>query len=396
MESLRLIIDIVQWVLIITSGFSVIYILTFAIAGNFRKRIILPKSTNFRKFLVLIPCYKEDVVIIDVAKEALNQNYPKDFYEVIVIADKLKSQTIAKLREMVQVVEVSFETSSKSKSINYVLKELNNVYDAIMILDADNIMDPNVLSLMNQMMEKGAVAVQGHRTAKNLNTPFAILDAISEEINNHIFRKGHRALGLSSALIGSGMAFDYRLYKKYMDTIESFGEDKELENKMLRDRIVFEYLEDALIYDEKVSKSEVFVNQRARWIFNQYNYAKGNFVDGLKQLILKKNIDYFDKIIQHFLPPRIFLLGVVYLLLLFNLFLQDLVFLPIWSVIALLCSIALIISVPKSHWNFRTLKSVLYLPIGLFLMTTSLFHLNKAKKRFVHTEHSFTETKENK
>jgi hypothetical protein len=50
-------------------------------------------------------------------------------------------------------------------------------------------------------------AVQGHRTAKNTNNSWAILDAISEEINNNIFRKGHRVLGLSSAIIGSGMAF---------------------------------------------------------------------------------------------------------------------------------------------------------------------------------------------
>jgi hypothetical protein len=39
--------------------------------------------------------------------------------------------------------------------------------------------------------------VQGHRASKNTKD-FAMLDAISEEINNNIYSKGHRAIGMSS------------------------------------------------------------------------------------------------------------------------------------------------------------------------------------------------------
>lgn len=55
-------------------------------------------------------------------------------------------------------------------------------------------------------------AVQTHRIAKNMNNDMALLDAVSEEINNTIFRLGHAKLGLSAALIGSGMAFRYDLF----------------------------------------------------------------------------------------------------------------------------------------------------------------------------------------
>ena len=47
---------------------------------------------------------------------------------------------------------------------------------------------------------------------KDTNT--AVLDAVSEEINNSIFRKGHTRLGFSSGLSGSGMAFEYDLFKR--------------------------------------------------------------------------------------------------------------------------------------------------------------------------------------
>jgi hypothetical protein len=57
-------------------------------------------------------------------------------------------------------------------------------------------------------------AIQCHRCAKNANNDVAVLDGTSEEINNTIFRKAHNRLGLSSALIGSGMCFKYDLFKE--------------------------------------------------------------------------------------------------------------------------------------------------------------------------------------
>ena len=56
----------------------------------------------------------------------------------------------------------------------------------------------NFLKKINAAFAHGYVAVQGHRTAKNMNTSWAILDAVSEEINNNIFRKGHTAHHLVS------------------------------------------------------------------------------------------------------------------------------------------------------------------------------------------------------
>ena len=84
----------------------------------------------------------------------------------------------------------------------------------------------------------------------------AVLDAISEEINNHIFRKGHRVLGLSSAIIGSGMAFRYNYFKNLMLTVTAVGGfDKEIELKMLKEGRTIEYLDDAVVLDEKVQKA---------------------------------------------------------------------------------------------------------------------------------------------
>ena len=69
----------------------------------------------------------------------------------------------------------------------------------------------------------GAKAIQGRRVAKNLDTSYAILDACSEGINNHLFRKGANGCGMSASIIGSGMAMEYDTVKNILSKVEATG-----------------------------------------------------------------------------------------------------------------------------------------------------------------------------
>lgn len=235
--------------------------------------------------------------------------------------------------------------------------------------------------------------------AKNTNTNFAILDAVSEEINNKIFRKGHRVLGLSSALIGSGMGIDYALFKKTMLTVDSVGEDKEVEMKLLKAGYKIEYLEEAHIYDEKTSKKDVFVNQRRRWIAAQLEFFRRYFFDGLWHLLRYGNIDYFDKVMQMIQPPRIMLLGLLLIASILNFIFglesisDSILHIPLvyWLVLLVLTMFTLVISTPRKFHNLKTLMAMFSLPLGFLLMFKSLLKVKGASKRFIHTTHEHTE-----
>jgi cellulose synthase/poly-beta-1,6-N-acetylglucosamine synthase-like glycosyltransferase len=230
-----------------------------------------------------------------------------------------------------------------------------------------------------------------------MNTPFAILDSISEEINNHIFRKAHRNLGLSAALIGSGMAFDYHMFKEIMSDIKAIGGfDKELEMTLLKNNVTIEYQEDAYVLDEKVQNSEVFVNQRRRWLSAQIIYFYKNIGPAFINLITKRRFDYFDKAIQMGQLPRILLLGLVSVLTA----VYGLIHLAIpvgsplilnfteWMLMLILLSEALLLSVPGRFFNSLTLSALLSLPKGFFLMLISLFRIKGANEKFLHTTHN--------
>ena len=75
------------------------YLLFFAICSLFPHK---PKFKNgkLHSFAVFIPGYKEDRIIKETVQKALEQDYPKDLYRVIVLADQFKKETISELREM--------------------------------------------------------------------------------------------------------------------------------------------------------------------------------------------------------------------------------------------------------------------------------------------------------
>lgn len=303
-------------------AFNVLYLLVFAIAGVFRKKTDYSSHPLKRKIAVLIPSYREDAIIIETIKNILTQDYPKDSFDIILIADQLQESTLISLARLpIRIIKVAFEKSTKAKSIKYALTQIEDQsYDILMILDADNIMAKDCLQKTNHAFAKGWKMIQLHRTAKNKNTPTAILDAASEEINNHIFRQGHRALGISSAIIGSGMAFEFSTFKNIIldaDIENNPGEDREIYLAMLRKGEVCEYIEDALVFDEKVQSGKVLESQRTRWISAQLQYANRFWIkEPLKTITY--NFHHFDYALQTLLLPRVLLLATV-----FGLFVLD-------------------------------------------------------------------------
>ena len=397
MNIIYLIIHIFEYVVYSYFALASIYVLIFAIGSIFKKKQILVTASRLRKVAVLIPGYKEDNVIVEVAEKALIQNYPTEKFDVVIIADSFQPETIANLKKLpIKLIEVSFDKSTKSKALNKAMSILTTDYEIALILDADNVMAPDFVSKINDAFDAGFTVVQGHRVAKNTNTSFAVLDAVSEELNNSIFRKGHRMLGLSSALIGSGMAFDYAQFKQRMTEIHAIGGfDKELELTLLRDGYTIEYLNDALVYDEKVQKVEVFENQRKRWLSAQFIYFGRFFFSGVKHLLLNGNIDFFDKVYQMVSPPRVLLLGITAIITAFYMFIQiafpENEILSIssecWFSVFGSVVVAFLLSIPSKFYNKQTFKALLTLPKAFISMFLSLFKLKGANKKFIHTQH---------
>lgn len=368
------------------------YTLVFSFSGLFYQSPA-KHNNNLNSFCVFIPCYKEDAVIVDVARKALNQDYPQTNYKVIIIADSLQPSTLQMLSSLpIQVVEVKFEISTKVKALNFALNAIDQTFDYAIILDADNVMEVDFISCLNSRLTRNVAAIQGQRKPKNKNNSLALLDGVSEAINNHIYRQGTVALGMSSAISGSGVAFDYNMFKKHLSAMTSVGGfDRELELLLLRDGHKVKYLKDAIVYDEKVSQSTAFQNQRKRWISSQYHYLRKYFWEGIIALF-KGNLAFFNSaVLRNIQLPRLINIGLLALITIGLYFIQNhLKFgYAIWLVLFIVNSISILLAIPKEFFSKELGVAIIQLP-GIFIrMFTLLFKLGGANKKFIHTPHSY-------
>ncbi len=379
MQIVSVIFHVIEYFFLAIIGLQVLYLFTYSWASIFKYKphISVEHSKPLNKIAVIIPGYKEDNIIIETAADALLQEYPKELYTVMVCADSFASHTLEALYKLdIEVLEVFFENSTKAKSVNKALEVLSpNEYDIAVILDSDNLMAPDFLTKMNAAYNAGFKVIQGHRTAKNQDQNFSLLDALNEEIGNSIFRKGHRVLGVSSALIGSAMAFDFDYYKTIMADIEDVaGEDKLIELKVLEQRETIEYLEDAYVYDEKVSNAANFSKQRTRWVGVQLYFFKHYFLDGVVKLFTTGNFGYFDKAFQMFLVPKVLLIGILGALGMLSLLTPISLY---WFYLMLLYAATLLLAVPKRFYNLSLLKALLNIPKAILFMILGILKINK-------------------
>ena len=383
---------IFEYICWILASIAVAYPLIYSLASLGTRKSYYPTANKQHKFAILFPAYKEDRVILPVVESFLQQHYPQELYKVIVISDHMQDTTNEHLAQLpITLLKANYENSSKAKALNFAMDHFGrDEFDAVVILDADNIVDTNFLLEINKVFDAGVQAIQAHRTAKNRNTDIAVLDGLSEEVNNSIFRRGHVRLGISSALIGSGMIFNYQWFHDNVKHLVTTGEDKELEVLLLKQRIFIEFLDEVYVYDEKTQGEKGFYNQRRRWLATQFAQWGRVFKD-LPRAILSGNIDYSDKLIQWMLPPRLILFGGIIVMG----SIMQIIDWPLalkWWALFLIMGVTLCLAIPDKLVDDRFKKSINKLPLLFIMMVVNLFRMKGMNKKFVNTEKNGSST----
>jgi cellulose synthase/poly-beta-1,6-N-acetylglucosamine synthase-like glycosyltransferase len=397
MKTFYLIGHIIGWGVFIYFAANTIYLFVVALCGRLIKSKKFHEQSNKYRIAVLIPCFREDQIIVDTAIQAQAHNYPFSRFTVTVIADKLQAESIDELRRLpVGVLEVDLNMKSRSLHAGLESPAVADS-DIVMILDADNIMAPGCLEKVNAAFHAGFQAIQCHRTAKNKNTAVALLDAMSEEININLFRRGPAAVGLSASPIGSGMAFTTELIREIFSTeriLENPGEDREIDMQLMQRNIKMEFLDDAYVYDEKVTSAGVFEKQRVRWLEAQVNQVRRFFDADMKKA--QKTILFYNKFFQNLLLPRVLTLLVFCILiavLLIQMFFRVPLLQPaasVWIAMMSLYFVTLFISIPRSFYSMQTIRALSRVPLLMISMIRAVLQMKKKRTEFIHTPKSFT------
>ena len=230
---------------------------------------IIEEKNN--RFMAIIPAHNEEKVVENLIASLQKQNYPKDLYDIYVIADNCTDKTAEVARKAGAIVYERFDEQHKTKgfALNWFLKqkiEENAPYDAFCIFDADNIVDENFIKNMNKKLCQGEEVVQGYRDIKNPTDNWITAGyAIFYWTMNRFYHLARYNLGLSPLINGTGFMVKFDLIKPTGWDTKTLTEDIEFSLKTIISGKKLGWATDAIVYDEQPVGFKQSWSQRSRW-----------------------------------------------------------------------------------------------------------------------------------
>ncbi len=230
---------------------------------------ILEKKEN--RFMAIIPAHNEEMVIENLVNSLKNQDYPKDRYDIYVIADNCTDRTAQIAKDAGAIVYERFDAQHKTKgySLQWFLQQKikeDAPYDAFCVFDADNIVDVNFLKNMNKKLCQGETVVQGYRDIKNPTDSWITAGyAIFYWTMNRFYHLARYNVGLSPLINGTGFMVRFDVIKPDGWDTKTLTEDIEFSLKRIIKGQKLGWATDAIVYDEQPVGFKQSWSQRSRW-----------------------------------------------------------------------------------------------------------------------------------
>lgn len=322
MEYLYIIQMALVWILTIFWAYQ--FIVSICSLIKFKEKPIIEEKEN--RFMAIIPAHNEEAVVANLVESLKNQNYPKNLYDIYVIADNCTDKTAQVAKEAGAIVYERFDENKKTKG--YALQwflaqkiEEDAPYDAFCVFDADNIADKNFLKAMNKKLCQGENVVQGYRDIKNPTDNWITAGyAIFYWTMNRFYHLARYNLGLSPLLNGTGFMVRFDVIKPTGWDTKTLTEDIEFSLKNIIEGRKLGWATDAVVYDEQPTGFKQSWSQRSRWTVGHIQCMKeytGMLVAAVKE---KKTLMNFDGLLYILGSIPMFVLTLILILLNFIVF----------------------------------------------------------------------------
>jgi cellulose synthase/poly-beta-1,6-N-acetylglucosamine synthase-like glycosyltransferase len=271
-----------------------LYYLVISAFGWFKRKEARAENYPVKNtFAFIVAAHNEERVIRSIVQNLKQINYPKHMYDIFVIADNCDDNTARFARESGAIVCERFDTIKKGKghSLEWMfgkLFKMDKQYDAVCILDADNLVSSNFLMEMNKQLCLGNKVVQGYLDSKNPRDSWVSGNcSISYWIANRLFQLPRHYLGLNCALGGTGFIMATDVLKQIGWGATCLTEDLEFSVKLVLNGMHVSWAHEAKVYDEKPLGMKQSWGQRKRWMQGHCDcavrYFKSLFIKAAKE-----------------------------------------------------------------------------------------------------------------
>ncbi len=296
MEFLYILQEALVWIITIFWVYQ--FVISICSLINFKEKPLLEEKTN--RFMAIIPAHNEEAVVENLINSLQKQDYPKDSYDIYVIADNCTDNTAKIAKKAGAIVYERFDAMHKTKgaALNWFLAqkiEEDAPYDAFCIFDADNIVDVNFLKAMNRKLCQGETVVQGYRDIKNPTDSWVTAGyAIFYWTMNRFYHLARYNIGLSPLINGTGFMVRFDQIKPEGWNTKTLTEDIEFSLKQIIKGEKLGWARDAIVYDEQPVGFKQSWSQRSRWTVGHIQ-CMGEYTAKLATAVKeKKTVMNFD------------------------------------------------------------------------------------------------------
>jgi cellulose synthase/poly-beta-1,6-N-acetylglucosamine synthase-like glycosyltransferase len=379
-----------------------LFLLAISLAAIFSRRERLAWEEPRSRFRIAIPAHDEESDVATAVQSCLNANYPSSLFSVTVIADNCSDRTASAAANAGARVVERFEPDKKSKgyAIEFLIEDLVrsgefDALDALVIVDADTTVDPEVLRCFDQALLQGCDWIQCYYTVANPDRSWRTrLLTYAFSLFNGVMLLGQNALGLSAGLRGNGMCFSTRGLRRRPWRSTGLVEDIEYSWTLRIAGETIAFQPRVSVYGAMPgSGGQAAVDQRLRWEFGRRDIRRKYFMP----LLRSDRLGWWEKMASacELAIPTMTALLILYLLLValdasafFSSGLREAVATR-WTLLgcSLLMSISLAVYavspflVMRLPWKY--LCSLVFLPV--YLCWKLLVSLRGRPKRWVRT-----------
>ncbi len=274
----------------------------FYIFVGLLKKPIKHIAKEQHRFAVVISARNESSVIGDLIKSIRSQKYPKELVDIFVIADNCTDNTAEIARSAGAIVYERFnkEQVGKGYALDWMFKIISTDYaeknyEAYIIFDADNILDPNYIAEMNNVFDNGYRIITSYRNSKNYDGNWITAGYSLWFLREARYLNNARMqLGTSCAISGTGFLVSADVIRENGGWIHHLlTEDIEFTIDSVIKGEKIGYCADAVLYDEQPTKFHQSYTQRLRWAKGFYQVF-ANYGAKLFRGILKGSFSCFD------------------------------------------------------------------------------------------------------
>lgn len=302
------------------------YLLCLAFAAVYSKRLTLsPAEAPLYRFAIVIPAHNEESVIADTVRRLSLLDYPRQLFTVHIVADYCSDQTAEKAQRAGAVVHERNQgpRTGKGAALAWLFQRILNdaqephPYEAVIVFDADTLVDANFLRVMDARLKQGEKVIQGQHIIVNHQSGwFPALTWAMFLIDNRLQNLGRANLGWSAKNMGDSICLRADVLRQ-AGWGEGLTEDYQLRQKLLLMGVKIAYEPAAKGYGEAALTWAQARAQRARWLRGSYDSSRQFARHMLHAALHRRDLALLDGALQAYLPSysSLTLIGAAFLLL---------------------------------------------------------------------------------